>query len=108
MTREQIAIGVRLRVIAARWDEPIGTIGGVTDTGFLFSDHTWWFIVEWLTDPPKSFPHSLRMWEEDLPTFELVTGPIVLRTPAAQTKQNHASKPAPIQTALPFTEGNND
>lgn len=108
MTREQVTVGVRLRVIAPRWDEPIGTVGRVSAMGFLFNDDTWWFTVEWLMCHPKRSPHSLRMWEEDLPTLELVTGPIVPPTPAPQTKQYHAIKAAPTQTALPFTETDDD
>lgn len=108
ITREQVAVGVRLRVIAPRWDEPIGTIGRVTETGYLLNDHTWWFAVEWLTDPQKRFRHSLRMWEKDLSTFELVTDPIVPRLPETLTKQYHATKRAPGQIVLPFTETNDD
>lgn len=44
MTREQIATGVRPRVIASRWGEAINTIGRVTETGRLFNDNTWWFV----------------------------------------------------------------
>ena len=108
MTREQIAVGVTLRVIASRWDEPIDTVGRVTETGLLFNDDTWWFTVEWLTCQPKRSPRSLRMWDEDLPTFELVSGPIVFPSPATLMKQRHALQPSPTQTTLPFTESDND
>ncbi len=108
MTREEITVGIRLRVIAPRWDEPIGAVGRVSAMGLLFNNDRWWFTVEWLMCHPKRSPYSLRMWEEDLPTFELVTGPIVLPTPMPQTKQDHAIKAAPTQTALPFTETDDD
>ena len=108
MTREQVTVGVRLRVIAPRWDEPIGAVGRVSAMGFLFNDDTWWFTVEWLMCHPKRSPHSLRMWEEDLPTFELFTGPIVAVTPTTQTTQGQALSPFPTQTILPFTESGDD
>ena len=67
MTRDQISVGVTLRVIAPRWDRPEGTIARVTETGALFVGNIWWFTVEWLTYVPKRGSQSLRMFEEDLP-----------------------------------------
>jgi hypothetical protein len=68
LTRAQISVGVTLRVIATRWDRPVGTIATVTDMGVLFVGDTWWFTVEWLTHLPKRGSHSLRMFEEDVLT----------------------------------------
>lgn len=104
MSRDQITVGVALRVIAPRWDRPVGTIARVTETGTLLVGGTWWFAVEWLTYLPKRGPYSLRLFEEDLPSFELVTGPMVIPLPATRRQQQHERSPLPVQTTLPFTQ----
>lgn len=72
MTQDQIQIGQLLKVIAPRWDRPPGSLGRVTETGYHFLG-AWWFTVEWLTTIGNRYPGSLRMGEEELPTFELAT-----------------------------------
>lgn len=95
MSHDQMTVGVALRVIAPRWDRRVGTllVGG-----------TWWFAVEWLTYLPKRGPYSLRLFEEDLPSFELVTGPMVIPMPTTLRQQQHERSPLPVQTTLPFTQ----
>lgn len=108
MTREQVIVGVTLRVIATRWDRPVGTIATVTDMGVLFVGDTWWFTVEWLTHLPKRGTHSLRMFEEDLLTFELVTEPIGIPVLMIPRKHTEARRQVPAQTFLPFTKDDDD
>jgi len=103
MTCDQITVGVTLRVIAARGNRPVGTIARMTQTGVLSIEHTLWFTILWLTYLPKLSCRSLRMWEEDLPTFEIVTGPIVIPLPTTRARQRPVFTPAPQQTYLPFT-----
>jgi hypothetical protein len=40
--REQIVVGVTLRVIASRWDRPAGTIAKATEMGILPTGKVWW------------------------------------------------------------------
>lgn len=108
MTRDEIQVGLLLKVIAPRWDQPIETIARVTETGTLFIDDTWWFTVEWLTNIPKRSSRSLRLFEEDLPTFELVTEPIVIAPPMTSRQARELSKPLPAQAALPLTMDGDD
>ena len=108
MTRDQISVGVTLRVIAPRWDRPVGTIARVTDTGVSFVEGTWWFTVEWLTYVPKKGSQSLRLFEEDLLTFEQVTGPVVVPLPMTRKMQRLDSKPVSAQASLPFTKVEDD
>ena len=108
MTRDQITVGVMVRVIAARWDRPMGTIARATETGILFIDDRWWFTVEWLTYVPRGSIRSLRLFEEDLPTFELVTGPLVIPLPTTRRKQQQERRPLPRQVSLPFMRVEDD
>lgn len=108
MTRDQITVGVMLRVIAARWDRPVGTIGKVTETGTLFIDDTWWFAVEWLTYLPKRPLRSLRLFEEDTVSFELLTGPIVIPLPMTPRQMRDVRKAVPAQASLFFTRDDDD
>jgi hypothetical protein len=106
VTREQITKGVILRVIADRWDRPIGTIARVTQIGLL-EQHRWWFEVEWLTYLPKKSRYSSRVWEKELPTFELVTGPVDIPRPQTRTRKRDPFKfkPPSPQLSLPFMAG---
>lgn len=105
MTREQVTVGATLRIIGSRHDRPRGTIARVTDGGVLFIDNEWWFTVEWLTYLPKRSIRSLRLFEKDLPTFELVTGTVEIPTPPPQRKKRDKLKPASPQLSLPSLEG---
>jgi len=95
MTPDEVTIGLLLKVIAPRWDGPLGRLARVTDTGRHSLGGYWWFTVEWLIWPRNRSPHSLRMWEEDLQTFEVVPDaePLLMRreesdgTPLARLSQ---------------------
>jgi hypothetical protein len=104
VSREHIAKGVTLRVIIDRRDRPIGTIARVMDTGTLTYGNQWWFTVEWLTYLPKRSSYSLRLGDEDLPTFELVTGPVELTRPPMPSRKRDPFKfnPPSPQLSLPF------
>ncbi len=106
MHRDQIAVGVMLRVIAPRWDRPPGTLARVTETGYHFIDRQWWFTVEWLIYLGKRSPHSLRMGEEDLQTFDVATGDATL--PARRGESRLAPPPQLSQVPLPFTANDDD
>ncbi len=108
MSPNEIAVGVALRVIAPHWDRPVGTIGRMTETCALSVGNTWWFTVEWWTYLPKRVSHRLRMFEEDLSTFELVRGPIVNPLLTTRRKQQEERKPLPLQASLPFTQAGDD
>ena len=108
MTRDQITVGVTLTIIATRWDRPLGTIARVTETGASFVEGTWWFTVEWLTYVTNDSIRRLRLWEEDLPTFKLVTGSIVIPLHMTRTQQRELSRPVPLQAFLHFTKADDD
>jgi hypothetical protein len=105
VTREQIIKGQTLRVIADRWDRPKDTFARVIETGIL-RDRGWWFTVEWLTYLPKKSQYSLRVWEDELPTFELVTGPVDIPWPQTRTRKRDPFKfkPPSPQLSFPFAE----
>ena len=44
------------------------------------------------------------MWEEDLPTFEIITGPVVIPAPPARARQTKDRRLLPLQSSLPFTK----
>ena len=106
MTRDDVQIGLLLKVIAPRWDRPPGTLAKVTETGYHFIDRHWWFTVEWLIYLGKRSTHSLRMGEEDLQTFEVATGDATL--PAGRAKSRLAPPPQLSQISLPFTANDDD
>lgn len=108
MTRGQITVGATLRVMACRWDRPAGTVARVTETGALAVGNTWWFTVEWLTYVPKRGSQSLRLFEENLLRFELLTGPTVIPLPMTRKKQRQEKKPVPAEASLPFTRTEDD
>ena len=106
MTRDEVQIGLVLKVITARWDHPTETLARVTEIGHHYIDRQWWFTVEWLTGIRTRSQHSLRMGEEDLNTFHLATGDA---TPlAAREDVRLAPPPRPVQIALPFTADDDD
>ncbi len=41
------------------------------------------------------------MWEEDVPTFEILTGPVVIPAPPARLRET--KDPLLLQSSLPFT-----
>jgi hypothetical protein len=102
VTREQITGGVTLRVITNRHDRPIGTIARVMDTGTLTYGNQWWFTAEWLTYLPKRSSYSLRLGDEDLPTFELVTGPAEIPCPSMPSRKRDPFKFNPPSPQLSF------
>jgi hypothetical protein len=107
LTPEQIIKGVTLRVIADRHDRPVGTLARVMNTGVFPYDDKWWFTVEWLTYLSKGSSHSLRLWEEDLPSFELMTGPVEIATSSIPSKKRYPFqfKPPSPQQSFPFMDG---
>lgn len=108
MNRNQITAGVTLRVIAPRWDRPVDTIARVTETGTLSVGDVWWFAVEWLTYLPKRPIRSLRLFEEDLGTFEVMDGPVVIPLAMTPRQGREVRRPVPTQASLPFTGGEED
>ena len=84
------------------------TIARVTEIGILSIDDRWWFTVEWLTYLPKRSFYSLRLFEEDLPTFEVVTEPIGIPLPMTTRQERQQRRPVPAQASLPFTRGEDD
>lgn len=61
--------------------------------------------VEWLTYLPKRSIRSLRLFEKDLATFELVTGTVETPAPLPQRKKRDKLKPVSAQLSLPSLEG---
>ncbi|MGC3975894.1 MAG: hypothetical protein QM771_16155 [Nitrospira sp.] len=102
MIRDEIQIGLMLRVITKRWDKPIGTLAKVDALGWNAFTREWWFTVLWLVPAHgRLTSHSLNLFEADLPTFEIYRD----RLPLAQ----RPLKPARIkgtneQQSLPFGE----
>jgi hypothetical protein len=107
LAREQITKGVRLRVIADRHERPLGTIARVMATGVFTYDNKWWFTVEWLTYLPKRSSYSLRLWDDDLHTFELVTGPVEIPALSMQSRKRDPFqfRPPSPQLSFSFIEG---
>ncbi len=98
-------VGVTLPVIGPRWVRPIGTIARVTDIGLHVIGKEWCFTVDWLTYLPKRSMRSLRLSEDDLPTFEILTGPVeipVYHRPT--TRDLFKFKPESPQLSLHFVE----
>ena len=46
MTREEIAVGLLVRVVHTRWDAPVGTVGRVNRVGSAGTPQGWCFAVE--------------------------------------------------------------
>jgi hypothetical protein len=107
VTREEVKKGVILQVMGPRYDRPGGTFGRVSQTGVFTDDNRWWFLLDWLTRFRKDAPDSMRLYEEDLPTFSLVTGPINLTGPFRPSKKRDPFrfKPPSPQLSFPFAEG---
>ena len=105
MTKDQILKGVTLCVIARREDRPVGTYARVTQTGVLSIENKWWFQVDWLNYLPKRSSSSLRIWEDELPTFEIVTGPFTVPEYRHPSKRDGFTfKPAFPQLSFPFVD----
>ena len=107
VTREQVKKGVILQVMGPRYDRPGGTFGRVSETGVFTYENRWWFRLDWLTRFGKDFPDSMRLYEDDLPTFALVTGPINLARPFIPSKKRDPFKftPPSPQLSFAFMEG---
>jgi hypothetical protein len=67
-----------------------------------------WFTVEWLTSLPKRGSRGLRLFEEDLPTFELVSGPVVIPVPRTTRQERAVRKPPLAQATVLFSMDDND
>ena len=79
MTKEDIRVGVTLRVVRARWESVAGTLAVVESLGAVGVPSEWCFTVRWHRPPPhKNALHrdtSLNLFESDLADFELFRGP---------------------------------
>ena len=106
MIRDDVHIGVMVTVIGPRWDQPPRTLARVTETGHHAIGGQWSFTVEWLTGIHTRSQHSLRMGEEDLNTFQVVTGDAT--PPAAREESRLAPPPRPLQIPLPFAADDDD
>ena len=105
MTKEEIQVGMTLRVVAPRCDRSVGTLARVTHTGVISIENKWWFEVEWLNYLPKRSPYSLRIWENELPAFEVVTGPADIPEYRRPSKRDlFKFKPSSPQLSFPFVE----
>ena len=108
MTLEQVQLGRMVRVVATRWDAPLGTLAKIDTIGSTAD--RWCFTVEWLTrNSPLRRSYSLNLFEEDLPHFEVFAGPVPERP--SSKKPSHLSstrKERPLQLPLPFTADHTD
>ena len=80
MRREDIHIGVVLRVTRDRWDATAGTLAKVDTVRQHSRFVEWCFTVRWHRPPPtKRALHrdgSLNLFENDLADFEIFPGPL--------------------------------
>ena len=126
MRREEVCLGMFVRLISDWHGIPKGTVGSI-DTVETGSDGSWCFTIFWeLHSPmPSAMPNrtrartglqsgalGLRLWEEDLPRFEVITqeqwAVVSLRVaPPADTSPTILSlfsSQAGDQLTLPFSD----
>jgi hypothetical protein len=108
MRREEIQVGLQLRIIRQRWDVPIGTLAKVQHVGQAGVPPLWCFTCEWLFTDGRPSPRgswSLNLFEEDLPDFEPYAGQFSVELP----QKNRKSQLMPTaryrdQLCLPFMD----
>src|SRR5262245_66284575 len=86
MRREEACLGMFIRLLSDWHDIPKGTVGSI-DTVETESDGSWCFTIFWELHRPlcammpgraqartgfQSGSLGLRLWEEDLPRFEVI------------------------------------
>jgi hypothetical protein len=108
MTREQVRVGVAIRVTRDRWDARAGTLAEVISAGCAGILDQWRFTVRWHRPPDtKRAVHrdeSLNLFESDLADFELFTGPLPSIYSPQQGRGRAIIPQAPSpQLALPYT-----
>ena len=126
MRREEICLGMFVRLLSDWHDVPKGTVGSI-DTVETGSDGSWYFTIFWELHLPvrsmmagrtrarnglQSGSLGLRLWEEDLRRFEVITQEqrdvATLRiAPPADTSPTILclfSSQAVDQLSLPFTD----
>lgn len=87
MRREEACLGMFVRLLWDWHNIPKGTVGSI-DTVETGADASWWFTIFWelhrplrSTMPGRTGAHTglqsgsfgLRLWEEDLPRFEVIS-----------------------------------
>lgn len=88
MRREEVCIGVFVRLLSDWLDIPKGTVGTI-DLVETLPNGSWYFTVFWKPHRPlprlkgrpstprktgfQSGSFGLRLWEEDLPRFEIIS-----------------------------------
>lgn len=126
MRREEACLGMFVRLLADWYDIPKGTVGSI-DTVEIGPDGSWCFTIFWELHRPlrstmpgwtrartglQSGSLGLRLWEEDLPRFEVISQEqrdvAALRVaPPADTSPTIMclfSSQAVDQLTLPFTD----
>lgn len=74
MIKDEIRVGVILRVERVRWDAPVGSVATVETVGEAGVPREWCFTVRWLYWPRnerRRNRRSLNLWEADLLDFAL-------------------------------------
>jgi hypothetical protein len=93
MRREEIHIGLIVRVTRDRWDVPAGTYAMVDTVGHAGRFGEWCFTVRWRFAPQskraKRRDYSLNLLEADLADFEVFHDPLPRIAPP-QRRRDHA------------------
>jgi hypothetical protein len=126
MRRQEACLGMFVRLLSDWHGIPKGTVGSI-DTVETEVGGSWCFTIFWELHRPlhstlpgrtragtglQSGSLGLRLWEEDLPRFEVISqeqrSPAVLHAEAPADKSPTIlclfSSPAVDQLALPFTD----
>jgi hypothetical protein len=126
MRREDACLGTFVRLLSDWQDIPKGTVGSI-DTMETELDGSWCFTIFWELHRPvrSTMPGrirartglqcgslGLRLWEEDLPRFEVITHEkrslaalkVVPRTDTSPTILGLFRSQAAEQLTLPFTD----
>jgi hypothetical protein len=79
MQREEVHMGLLVRLLSDYSNVPTGTSATIDATGTMI-DQAWWFTVRWHPYKPirAKFPrqvieYSLNLWKADLALFEVLT-----------------------------------
>ena len=126
MRHEEACLGMFVRLLSDWHGIPKGTVGSI-DTMETGRDGSWCFTIFWEPHRPlrSSMPGrsrtrtglqsgslGLRLWEEDLPRFEVISQeqkaaaalPVAQPADTSPTILDLFSPPAVSQLALPFTD----
>jgi hypothetical protein len=114
MKREDVRVGLHVRLVSTYLDVPRGTLATVETAG-MFRYETWCFTVRWhhltLSRQRKyHYPCSLNLWEKDLVLFEVATAEECAAAaslmPRPAKKWANALRPLPPsdQLKLPFED----